>query len=234
MRTLEIIFWGMACFYVDEDAGTVDVILPDGRYNNPSGVETHYPMLWLRPTDKPPVKGRIWYEYMVNNFAIINPCDLVISGIKATPLDTTMLDDRLPSLTKADKSFALANRMSRQSIMEMTIDRGTLSAHEFPKGAIAVKWVVEVENTVTLDFGMTFLKLHPDTEQITIANAARSSMMMPQHFVLYRKLATVKKGTLNQKAPKVAPQKGGATIIDPPPDFSVASPFVDCSGAGYP
>lgn len=237
MRTIEIIFWGMACFQKTD--GGFRVMLPDGRTNNLPGVETHYPCYWIRPSGKPPKnKKGTWFTNGENNFLMFLPGDLTITGLNATPMVTTDFDDRLPSLTKSDSAFTLASRSNRESMLELTIDRGVLSAHKFPKGAIGTKWTVQAEDNadVVFDCGITSLTLDPATVQVTIANSARSDMMMPghNHFRLYRKLATVKEGALEVTEPLIPPQKGGAAIIDQPPDFGIDSPFVDCSNSFYP
>jgi hypothetical protein len=231
-RQLDIVFYGMTCF--DAVDGGYRVLLPDGRDAASMGIPVHNAAIWIRNRDKTAAARWDWPS-QDNDFLIGDPCELQVTGANATELDTSGFEERLANLTDSDPNFTLADEP--EAVVEMFIDRGTLTAHQFPTGMILVKWRVEIEDNSVLRFdaGRNWIEVPPDADQVVIANAGttseRSQRSRVSHFRLFRKLATEKTGNLEPQPPRTRPQQFGVALIQPSHNYMIArSPRVDCSG----
>ncbi len=229
---LEIIIYGLACFQSTNRGAAFRVLFPDGRNPAPYRIPPHKAALWVRERSSPATAR---WPFLVdrNDFAVDVRGKLTITGLKKTPLDDKNFSGRLADLRDSDPNFKID--ANPEAIIEMTIDRGRLSAHEFPTGMILVRWLADVEEgqKVTLSFADGYIELPEDTKQVVIANAGEPEderIEGDNHFMLYRKLATQKTGQLRPLQSRTTPQFQGLTLIDPTHKYvRPRTPFVDCS-----
>ncbi|HEX7708074.1 MAG TPA: hypothetical protein VF701_16560 [Thermoanaerobaculia bacterium] len=231
-RHLEIIFYGLACFHYKDD-GTLGVLFPDGRNTSNIGdVDAHTAALWVRGREAIATARWPWPASR-NDFEIQEPSTLEIHGLKPTPLNVGDLRDHLPRLTDADPAFKLSPQPD--TILKMTVDRGSLTAHVLGKGMILTRWGVEADGDAPIKFacGQYSLVLAPDTHQVMIANVALNGDTGSNHFRIYRKLGTNQEGDLEVPDRRLAAQSGGLNLDDPSDGYSekVLTPRIPCSNA---
>jgi hypothetical protein len=237
-KSLDFIFWGIACFW--KEPGQYRVLLPDGRSNDlPGGVNPHRAEVWFRPRSVAVVPPQGWPPFDPNSFTIFQPCEMFVDGItrKDSP-DDARLWGYLPSLTDADEQFRISK--NPPAILQTTIDCGTLSAHQLPKqgdkpGSIYVKWQVDFTDPLTLRFGSSLFVLPVGIEQVVIANTAtRGKEEDVSDYRLYRMLTERPTLELDVPLPRRKPLQDGREPDEPPhKQFSILCPFIDCSGSGY-
>ncbi|HKR66159.1 MAG TPA: hypothetical protein VJZ00_20685 [Thermoanaerobaculia bacterium] len=211
-------------------------MFPDGRNPAPFAIPPHRAAIWVRERTSSAVARWPWFSER-NDYAVDEPRKVTITGIKKTPLDTSELDGRLANLQDSDPGFKIAANPS--TIMELTIDRGTLSAHSFPilGGMTAVRWIVDRDEKtpVRFQFDNDYIEIPADAVQVILANAGDPDEEAlghspDSHFLLYRKLATEKTGALEYTAPAEAPQELGLIIREPTHRYvHMRTPFIDCS-----
>jgi hypothetical protein len=235
-KTLDFIFWGIACFW--KEPGHYRVLLPDGRPNGlPSGVRPHMAEVWFRPKDIQIQRPPRWKPFADQSFRIDQPYEMVVDGITSRSLTDDELFNYLPSLTVADPNFRVSKNPG--FILDTTIDRGTLSAHQLPdsgdNGSIYVQWHVEFDDHITLRFGAHEFIVPGDITQVIIANIADTAKKdVDNDFRLYRVLTDDREGKLSVCPPKNKPPQNGNEPEHPPHSrFHMLCPFIDCSGAGY-
>ena len=224
MRTIEIIFWGLALFVPQQ--GSYLVLIPDGSNAQTIGVPSHLPAIQILPASAQPVEKWSWAKNIAQNkFSIEQPCrTLKITGLSptVTPADDSNFDDRLPNVKDSDPNFQLSP--SRQSMAEMAITHGVLTAHGYPSGMVLAKWTVTApeDGAVTLDCAGNTLVLAKGTQKVVLENYAHSPNPNSNHYRLYRVLSTDPTGSLAFTKPKKPPLA---------PLQKVFTPRVDCSGA---
>lgn len=229
-RQLEIIIYGMACF--DEQAnGNYRVLLPDGRQPGPFRIPPHAAAVWVRGRDVPAPAQWQWPAER-NDFTIGAPSKMSITGLNRTPLDKANFRDRLANLLDSDPDFKIDP--NPQALVDFTIDRGTLTAHEFPSGMKMAKWMVEADDGAAIRFvvGKNWIEIPEKAQQVIIANAGVTEEAGPSgdsHFLLFRKLSTNKLGQLAPKAPRTKPQLLGIKLQQPSQRYVPRTPRVDCS-----
>ncbi|HKR65967.1 MAG TPA: hypothetical protein VJZ00_19705 [Thermoanaerobaculia bacterium] len=214
-RRLEIFFYGLACF--DPQGAGYRVLFPDGR--NPA------------PFDIPPHRFALWENG--NKHPITTPATLVISGLKATPLHDLWLRKRLPSLQKSDPNFTIDSQPV--TIVQMTIDRGILTAHQDepqppkPDEAIVVRWAVEAEDDAEIEFafGAVVIRIPDTTEEVVLENASDLPPGADSDFNLYRKISTDKNTPLGKPLKPAEKPLPGIPIHHG--GIRMHCPFIDCS-----
>lgn len=229
---LEVIVYGLACF--DKQGNAYRVLFPDGRNTSAFDIPEHLAAVWVRDRDQLATARWPW-RATGNDFTISGPRRLTISGLKkGAAVDDSKLLGRLPNMRDADSGFALA--AEPDAIVDLRIDRGTLTAHAFPTGMIVVRWLVDLDETkpTRLEFGDdAWIELEPGTKQVILANAGIANNERAHrgnHFMLYRKLASVKQGDLAVPQPDIAPPLLGVTLLDPAHEYArPRTPLIDCS-----
>jgi hypothetical protein len=234
-RELEVIIYGLACFDELPRGGGYRVLFPDGRVPSPHAIPPHTAMVWVRDRSETAVARWPWSAGN-NDYTVAEPRKLTISGLKRTDLNANGLTDEILSLRKADPAYALDT--APEAIIDLTIDQGTLTAHQFPTGMIVVRWLLHAEDgqPVRFNFGDdAWIETSPATKQVVLANAGKPEaqrMIGPSHFTLYRKLSTVKTGDLVPPIPVRMPMSLGVTLIDPSHGYArPRTPDLDCSPA---
>jgi hypothetical protein len=236
-RELEVIIYGLACFDELPRKNGYRVLFPDGRVPSPNAIPPHTAAVWVRERSETATARWPW-RAGDNDYMVAEPRTLTIDGLVPTALNAADITDQILSLPKADPAYKLD--AAPEAIIDLTIDQGTLTAHQFPTGMIVVRWLLQAQDgkPVRFNFGSdAWIETTPATKQVILANAAMAEterMIGPSHFTLYRKLATVKSGELDptQAAPAQTPMRLGVTLIDPSHGYlRPRTPYVDCSPA---
>ncbi|HKR65968.1 MAG TPA: hypothetical protein VJZ00_19710 [Thermoanaerobaculia bacterium] len=226
-RPLEIVFYGLACF--DPQPYGYRVLFPDGRNPAPYNVPPHHGWIGIRPQTEV-VTARWPGGFALNNFPVPGRGQLEISGLRRTTFDNTQLLHRLSNLQDSDSGFAID--ANPDALIDMVVDRGTLSAHQQPTQMILVQWQVEAEDdaAIRINFGSYWIELTPGTTQVILGNTgeAPNDMSGDSDFMLFRKLATQKSGALPVVPPATTPL-GALNVIHPIDEFTLTCPFIDCS-----
>lgn len=206
-RELEIIFYGLMCFDPLPDRSGYRVLFPNGRdLTALTDIPVHSPALWIRRRDER-VTSR-WSGFALrNDFFVSEKQELKITGLEETRLDSTEFEGRLTNLQDCDPEFRISD--DPDALIEMRVDRGTLSAHVgHDLGMIVVKWKVQVEAgaSVRFSFGDDFVEVRPTVEQVVLANVSHKPQLEGiRDFQLYRKLSTNPDKPLEYKLPKNRP-----------------------------
>jgi hypothetical protein len=139
-------------------------------------------------------------------------------------------------LQDSDPDFKV--RASPDTVIDLIVDQGTLSAHLVnDKGMIVVRWLVQADASapIRFNFGDNFVELPPTATQVYLANTGTSYGMDADdsHFRLYRKLSTEPDKPLRYVGPKQAPQPiGTLSLKDPTFGFiGLLTPDGVCSGS---
>lgn len=229
-RKLEILFYGMACFDPIDGGGGYRVLFPNGMTNT-GGVDAHVAAIWVR--DRNATATARWTGLIgkdANDFTLVAPRSLTVGGLVRTPLDARALEGYVVNLRDCDPKFRIRNP---DTILDMVVDRGTLSAHEVnEKGMIVVGWEVEAPMgaPVRFYFDEDFVEVPPTADQVILANVGISGIEDPGHFQLYRKLSEDKTTKLEMKFKGTKPpKKPSGWMKDPTIKYRVTTPDFVCS-----
>lgn len=206
-RELEIIFYGLMCFDPLPDRSGYRVLFPNGRdLTALTDIPVHSPALWIRRRDER-VTSRWSGLALRNDFFVSEKQELKITGLEEARLDSTELEGRLTNLQDCDPEFKISD--TPDTLIELIVDRGTLSAHVgHDLGMIVVKWKVKAEagTSVRFSFGADFVEVRPTVEQVVLANVSHKPQLEGiRDFQLYRKLSMNPDKPLEYKLPKNRP-----------------------------
>jgi hypothetical protein len=223
-RELEILFYGMMCFDPLPDGSGYRVLFPNGLdLSELTDIPIHTAGVWIRDRDVNPTVRWSAFSYR-NDFFVDRKDQLKITGLVKTPLNTDELEGRVTNLQQCDPNFKI--RENPDAVIEMIVDRGTLSAHVVnDRKMIAVKWAVQVEDEVRFTFGDDFVEIPPEVTQVYLANVSPSEGNDPQrHFQLFRKLSTEPTKSLRFVGPPDAPVTTTLALNDPTFQYPAEQP----------
>lgn len=206
-RELDILFYGLMCFDPLPRGSGYRVLFPNGLdLTELTDIPVHSAGLWIRGRDAR-VTSR-WSGFALrNDFFVSGKQQLTISGLAKTPLDTTEFEGRVTNLQDCDPAFEVSDEPD--AVIDMIVDRGTLSAHVGnDQGMIVVKWTVQVERgaPVRFAFGSDFVELPESVTQVVLANVSPKPVLESvRDFQLFRKLATAPDRPLKYKLPNNPP-----------------------------
>lgn len=206
-RELEILFYGMMCFDPLPDRLGYRVLFPNGLdLTELTDIPIHTAGVWVR--DRSAATRVRWSGLALrNDFFVNGKRKLTITGLAQTRLVATAFEGRVTNLRDCDPQFTISK--TPDAVIDMIVDRGTLSAHVANgAGLIVVKWVVQVENggPVRFTFGDDFVEIPPNVTQVILANVSATSH--PENFrdfQLFRKLSTSPSRPLSFQPPKTMP-----------------------------
>lgn len=206
-RDLEILFYGMMCFDPLPKGAGYRVLFPNGLdLTELTDIPVHSAGLWIRGRDQR-VTSRWSGVALRNDFFVSGKQRLTISGLVKTPLDASAFQGRLTNLRECDPEFEISD--DPDAVIDMTVDRGTLSAHVVNgAGMIVVKWKVQVEDgaAVRFAFDNDFVEIPATVTQVVLANVSpKPGSESIRHFQLFRKLSTTPDRPLEFKLPKTPP-----------------------------
>ena len=235
-KPLDIVIFGLALF--DTLPGRYRVLFPDGRdpFTGPYPIPVHEAALWVRPRNV--FASHQWqWSFSNNDFRIDAPSELVITGLLPATFETFEFDDRMMHIRRSDIAYELAS--DPEAILETIIHQGRLTVHEYGSGMLIVRWEVERDDVIPVRFqcGTSWIDVPPDAQQVIIANAGRADQGVGDgvaHFLLYRKLATVKAGPLAPVRPSIMPAPMSFDVITPSHGYPPRTPLIDCSAVVKP
>lgn len=221
-RDLDIIFYGMMCFDPLEDGSGYRVLFPNGLdLPELMDIPVHAAGLWVR--NRSANATAKWSGFAFRNDFFVGQKsqkhELTISGLAKTPLNSKNFERNVTNLQKCDPNFAVREE-DRDTVMEMIVDRGTLSAHVVDNGTgmIVVKWTVKIQagQNVRFSFGdADFVEVGADAGQIFLVNVSASTTEeTTRHFQLFRKLSK-ESSKLLPFVPPATPPTGALKLIEP-------------------
>jgi hypothetical protein len=214
-RRLTFVFYGMVCFDPYPKDKAYRVLFPNGLQSS-NDVPMHVAGAWVRKrSEKAKAAWKDWCQYE-NDFFVEDNRKLNISGLAHTPLIADQFEGHVTNLKDCDRNFEI--RDDHNSIIEMTVDRGTLTSHVVnEKGMIAASWVVYTNpgETVEMKFEDVQIEIPPSAHQVFLSNVEPEPSDQ-YHFGLFRKLSTAPNDVLQHKMPPYAPQPLGSLELDDP------------------
>jgi len=220
-RELEILFYGMMCFDPLADGSGYRVLFPNGLdLTELTDIPVHAAGVWVRGRGARATARWSGLAFR-NDFFVNQKHQLTITGLAKTPLDTDEFEGRVTNLQTCDPNFTI--REDPDAVIQMIVDRGTLSAHVVNGGGmIVVKWAVQVDAGVPVrfTFGNDFVEIPPTVTQVFLANVSASSDEETlRHFQLYRKLSTEPSKPLPFRGPERPNSRLTATLVLNEPTF---------------
>jgi hypothetical protein len=209
-RELEILFYGMMCFDPLPGGRGFRVLFPNGMdLPELTEIPAHTAGLWVRARNAK-ATARWSGPSLRNDFFLNGSRQLTITGLTKTELDTTAFDGRVTNLQDCDSEFAIGD--DPDAVIDMIVDRGTLSAHVAnDAGLIVIRWAVQAEADVPVRFafGSDFVEIPPTVQQVILANVSADAQSENfRDFQLYRKLAAYPQRTLTYQPPQQMPPDG--------------------------
>jgi hypothetical protein len=215
-RKLEIVFYGMACFDSLQNGAGYRVLFPNGLEEGQE-IPIHGAGLWVRDRQELATARWPWFAWR-NDFFLGEPRPLTISGLAETTLDAGAMEGHVTKLRDCDPTFEISE--TPDAVMDMVVDRGTLSAQIVNEaGMLVVLWEVERQRgeRVRFTLGDTFVEIPDSASQVFLVNAGSSSGMddTHSHFQLYRKLSTEPQKPLPYQKPPNEPASKGLVLKEP-------------------
>jgi len=216
---LEILFYGMTCFDPLPDGSGYRVLFPNGLdLAGLTDIPIHTAGVWVRDRAVSPTVKWSAFSFR-NDFFVNRKQKLTITGLAKTNLNIDEFEGRVLNMQDIDSDFTI--RENPDAVMDVIVDRGTLSAHEVnDRRMIVVKWAVQVEGSepVRFTFGDDFVEIPSEVKQVYLVNVSPVEGDNPErHFQLFRNLSTDPNKTLNFKAPAqpTTPPTATLKLIDP-------------------